>query len=171
LPGVLSPSRGPFGSGRNRYRQVAYSHQIYAIYTTSAVPTLIVTAQSSTIVCRTEAVLDDKTLLIGGPLNNNNVLSKLDLTTGTVIVVGTLAISPGSFAAMDFLADGNLYGLDNVGLVWRIEPNSAGVTYLGNTGRNFWFDMTTSTLPTPSAIFLLGSGLVGLIAFRRKFFG
>jgi hypothetical protein len=147
--------------------------KVYSINTTNAAPTLIVTAASSTGVVRTAAVLDSNTLLISTDGPPNDTLSKLDLTTGTVTGIGTLAVNGSTFAAMDFLADGKLYGLDNDGSVWLIDPNTAAVTLHGNTGGDFWLDMTTASVPAPATILLLGSGLLGLMVsgIKRKLKG
>lgn len=117
---------------------------IFSVNTSNASTTNIVTATSSTGVPRTMAVLDSNNILISGQVPSTNTLIRINLTTGAVTTIGTMAVHGSQFAAMDFASDGNLYGLDNDGTVWRIDPNTAAVTLIGNTGGDFWLDMTAA---------------------------
>jgi len=80
-----------------------------------------------------------------------------------------LAVNGFQFAAMDFGTNGVLYGLDNDGSEWIIDPTTAGVTLVGNTGGQFWLDMTAAPVPEPGTITLLGLGLLALRAGLRRY--
>jgi len=58
---------------------------------------------------------------------------------------------------------------DNDGSEWIIGPTTAGVTLVGNTGGQFWLDMTAAPVPEPGAITLLSLGLRALSAGLRPY--
>jgi hypothetical protein len=142
---------------------------VFSINTSNASTANIVTASSLTGVVRTMTVLDPNNVLVRGDGPPNNTLYSLSLTTGAVTTIGTLAVNGFQFAAMDFGTNGVLYGLDNDGSEWIIDPTTAGVTLVGNTGGQFWLDMTAAPVPEPGTITLLGLGLLALRAGLRRY--
>jgi hypothetical protein len=125
---------------------------IFAINTSDAQTTTIVTAATPTGAVRAMAVVDRYHVLVvadGPPLDT---LFEIDLVTGAVTTIGTLAVDTdgqpqtgSSVPAINFV-NGTLYGLDLNGNVWIIDPHDAAVTLVGNTGPQNYLDMTA--IPT-----------------------
>ena len=68
-----------------------------------------------------------------------------------------MAVS-GLLTGLDFASDGNLYGLTGAGNVYIVNPNTAAVTLVGNTGNQFWLDLTAAGptgVPEPGALAFL----------------
>lgn len=148
---------------------------LYSIDTVTAAATPLLAAGSPTGFVRAIAVLDANTLLLRGDGPPNNTLYALSLTSGAVTSIGTLAVTGAQFAAMDFASDGNLYGLDNEGSAWSIDPVTATVTLIGDTGSQFWLDMAARpstavpAVPEPGALGLaLGLALSLAASWRRR---
>jgi hypothetical protein len=137
---------------------------IYSLNINTAAPTALVTEGSSTGLDVAMAVLDANDVLVSG--NSNDTLYKVNLTTGGVTTIGTMA-DANLIAAMSFLSNGNLYALDSAGNAYQVNPNTAALSSIGNTGNIFWLDMTTNgsgpipvpTIPEPGTLTLLGAGL------------
>ncbi len=142
---------------------------IFSIDLTTAATTDIVTANVSTDAVRSMAVLNPTTVLIRADFGPGpNSLYSIDLVTGNTILIG--ALGGDLFAAIDFLSDGNLYGLDDNGDSYRINPATAGTTLLANTGGQFWLDMTdqpSSSVPEPSGLALFAIAALAIVAVRR----
>ena len=135
---------------------------VFSINTVTAGATDVVTADSPTGAVRAMTVLDPNDVLVRGDGPPNNTLYSLNLSTGFVTTIGTLAVDGSQFAAMDFV-NGVLYGLDNDGSEWIINPSDAAVTLVGNTGRQFWLEMTAVTsTPEPATLPPFGLGLLCL---------
>jgi hypothetical protein len=56
--------------------------------------------------------------------------------------------------------------LDSNGFLRRIDPNTAATTLIGNTGSDFWLDMTIP-VPEPAAATLLALGLLVPFGYAR----
>jgi PEP-CTERM motif len=146
---------------------------IFSIDTATGATTTVTTALSSTGFVRAMAVLDANTVLVSGDgTGAGPTLYSINLTTGAVNTVGLLH-TMGSVAAMDFLSDGKLYGVDAGGIRYLIDSNTAATTNLGalpiTPSRQGLFDMTTLTaaaaqVPEPSTLVLLATGLASLAA-------
>jgi hypothetical protein len=143
---------------------------LFSLNTATAAVTNLVTLTSSLSGSpRALAAYDSNTAYVAADASGGANLYTVNMTTGAVTLVGLMSGvgSSGQFAAMDFAANGNLYGLDNNGAIWSINPSTAAVTLLGNTGSQFWLDMTIQSVPEPSTYALLALGL-GLIVWVRR---
>jgi hypothetical protein len=141
---------------------------VFSIDLNTGASTTLVTLGSATGSVRTMTVVDANTILIRSDSPVTNSLQSVNLTTGAVTLIGTLNVSGSQFAAMDFAANGNLYGLDNNGGVLLINPATAATTLLGSTGSQFWLDMAFVTVPEPSTYALLVGGGAWLAWMRRR---
>jgi hypothetical protein len=137
---------------------------VYSLNLATAAATLVVTAGSPTGLVRSMTVLDANTLLVRGDLGGNTLFS-LNLGTGAVAAIGAQA---DTIFGMDFLSNGSLYGLSDQGQMYLINGGTGALTLIGDTGDQFWLSLTGATVPAPAALPLLGLGLAGLAAWRRK---
>ena len=63
--------------------------------------------------------------------------------------------------------------MDGEGNLVGVDPNTAALTLIGNTGVQFWLDMTTGeapvgAVPEPGSIMLCGTGLASLAGIIRR---
>lgn len=141
---------------------------IYSINTSTASPTAIVSA--STGVVRGMALLDAIDVFVTSDTPVFQSLETISLLSGSVVDVGPLS-DTNLIAAMAY--NGTLFGLDSGGNEYTINPSNADLTLVGNTGNQFWLDMTlvsSSTIPEPSAVTLFATviGAIGIGTWRRK---
>jgi hypothetical protein len=145
----------------------ASSGGLFSIDTATGSATNIVTFNPTTSdIPRDLAVLNSTTLLFSTFASPSNLYS-VNINTGVTTLIGSLAVTPTQFAAMDFGSDGILYGFNDDGNVYQIDPNTAAVTLLGNTGAQFWLDATGIAVPEPATWALMGLGTGLLLANRR----
>lgn len=125
--------------------------RIVAIDTETAATTPVVAATHDIGGVRAMTVAKGRVLVSAdSPTGTAHDLFSIDLKTGKVAFIGVLKIGDGSppfFAlfAMDFDRQGTLYGLDATGGEWIVNPHTADVTFVGNTGSDFWLDMAASS--------------------------
>lgn len=99
-------------------------------------------------------------------------LYTVDRTTGVPTEIGEITgIDYGIFGLAS--SDGTLYGFEtkqnsNVSAIYTIDPTTLVATKVLDLGNEVW-GATSVPVPIPGAVWLLGSGLIGLAGLRRKF--
>lgn len=115
------------------------------------------------------------------PINSNVILKSTDLHPGNSdYLVGSGTYLPFSISLWGITKNASLYWSDTVVLTDvqafqydehgnSVELEDSQFTILSNNDAlNFADFEHTTTVPIPGALWLLGSGLVGLISIRRK---
>src|ERR1035437_198319 len=122
--------------------------KIYSLDTSTAKATAVMTTKFVLGGIHAMAIAADKSILISASLDRSGQLTyhslySIDLTSGNVTFIGNMDIGTNvSLGAMDFDRSRQLFGLDQNGNEWIINPTTAAVTLIGNTGGNFWLDMS-----------------------------
>lgn len=120
-----------------------------SINTQTGASTTLVTANSSTGPVRAMTSNDPNHALVAGANGAfQHAIYSVDLVTGDVTLIGVPQIGTTFLAAMDFNRAGRLYALDANGNEWTVNPCTAAVTLVGNTGSIFWLDMAASASHT-----------------------
>jgi len=144
---------------------------VYAIDTTTAAPTPITSFSQGPV--RAMALLNPNTIDVASDTPGPQSLVQVNLMTNQVTDLGLL---PGTgaalIAALTFGTDGLLYALDPLGNEFIISSNGAG-TLVGNTGGQYWLDLTIDPpgdppdpVPEPNGIALLLTAALGVISVR-----
>jgi hypothetical protein len=105
-----------------------------------------------------------------------NSLYTIDLGTGNHTLVGGLGVSNvGPQSGLSFDSSGTLWALVESGAIYTLNTSTGAATFVanvvdaaGNTLGGFE-GLAIQSVPEPSTMLLLGGGLLGLLAFRRKF--
>lgn len=126
---------------------------IFSLDTSTAKASAVVATKFRTNGIHAMAIATDRSILISAGLDPNHQLTyhslySIDFSSGDVTFIGNLDIGTNvSLAAMDFDSSRQLFGLDQNGNEWIINPTTAAVTLIGNTGGQFWLDMCTGAQP------------------------
>jgi len=120
-----------------------------SINTQTGASTTLVTANSSTGPVRAMTANDPNHALLSTANGAfQHALYSVDLVTGDATFIGVPQVGTTFLAAMDFNRAGTLYALDANGNEWTVDPCTAAVTLVGNTGSIFWLDMAASASHT-----------------------
>ena len=101
--------------------------------------------------------------------NPTETLYSYNFSTG-LASIGSIAGGNVGIFGLDFASDGQLYGLDSAGNVYRINPSNAAASLVGNTGNDFWVDAVAIPTPEPASMGLVAAGLViaAFVTRRRR---
>lgn len=135
-----------------------YAPTIFSINPANGATTNLITAKTN-IQAQAMTLLDSDTVFLSRTGVSNTPLYKVSLSTGDATTVGVLQ---GYSYAMGFAPDGYLYTLGDSGALYRVDPNTASQTLIGNTGGDTWLDMTI--VPEPGTATLL---ILGFLVFSR----
>lgn len=150
---------------------------VSAINTSSAAATSVTSFQQGPV--RAMAVLSPNTIDVASDSPVSQSLVQVNLSTGIPTTLGTLPSSGAALiAALSFGTDGNLYALDPAGNDFLINTSNGAGTLIGNTGGQYWLDVTMAStvldppgdppggVPEPNSLALLLTAALGLISVR-----
>lgn len=105
--------------------------------------------------------------------DNTSTLYSVNRTTGVPTIIGEVVGAPNTFFGLAFSEDGTMYGFDTLqdfgeSALYTIDPSTLQATWVRNLDHEVW-GATATSVPVPGAVWLLGSGLIGLARFRDKF--
>ena len=114
-----------------------------------------------------------------GPGDETQSLYTVDTTTGTATLIGSTGIN-SYFVGLEYNeANDTLYMLadpDNsdsgFSNLYSLNTTMGDATLIGSTGVNLLEGLASlpaAPVPEPTTIILRGSGLIGLLGFRKKF--
>jgi hypothetical protein len=88
---------------------------------------------------------------------------KVGSTSYSFDATGVFLTNPVSKSSIDFSGPGMAYitGYDPTPGTWSLTANNAG-------GKTASFSASSSSVPIPTAVWLLGSGLLGLIGMKKR---
>ena len=103
-------------------------------------------------------------------------LATIDVSTGAATPIDASSLSTLFIQALEFSSDGTLYGIDNEPTpdgtdalqLYRINPRSGSTSLIGVGGGDVRGLAFASPIPVPAAVWLFGSGLLGLIGIARR---
>jgi hypothetical protein len=147
------------------------SPTIFSINTATAATTNVVNVTGVTGVVRAMTVLDSNDVLVADD-SSSTFLRSINLTTGVSTLIGTLGPGGQFILAMAFGTDGRLYALGSTGNEYIVNTGTAALTTVGNTGGDFWLDMTSrasAATPEPATVGTIGISLLVLAKLRRRF--
>jgi hypothetical protein len=144
---------------------------VSAIDTTTAAATPITSFSQGPV--RAMALMNSNTIDVASDSPVSQSLVSVNLLTGTNLNLGQLPSAGAALiAALTFGTDGLLYALDPLGNEFIISSNGAG-TLVGNTGGQYWLDLTIDPpvdppdpVPEPNSMALLLTAALGLISVR-----
>lgn len=142
---------------------------IFSINTATGATTNVVNVMGVSGVARAMTVLDSNHVLVADD-SSSTFLESIDLTTGVDTTIGAMGPGGQFILAMAIATDGKLYALGSSGNEYIVDMNTAALTTVGNTGGDFWLDMTSqpgAATPEPASMTLAASGLA-LAWWRRR---
>ncbi len=100
-------------------------------------------------------------------VTSTNYLATVNLITGVATLIGPTGFA-GTFGIS--FKDGAMYAITEGGQVFIIDTSNGTGSGAKSLGVSPIYGLTTSPIPLPPSVWLFGSGLLGLLGLRRKFF-
>ena len=91
-------------------------------------------------------------------------MATIDTLTGNATLIGDLG-----YTTVNGLSFKNnmLFGVEDGGNFLQVDTTTGAATSIAFNGKRLWA-ITTSPIPIPPALWLFGSGLIGLVGFARR---
>ncbi|RYG25184.1 PEP-CTERM sorting domain-containing protein [bacterium] len=139
---------------------------LYVLDPTTAGSSLFVTSDTATGQVRTMAF--DESFSVAYLLADSPTFQTLYAMTPSGVTTGIGSVLTGAgIYGMDVIG-GVLWGLSGDGGVYKIDQSTGDVTFVGDTGDQFWLGMTSAeAVPEPASMAALGLGALALLRRRR----
>jgi hypothetical protein len=138
---------------------------LYKVNPATAATTFI--GQSGKVLGGHSFIPDGSAMLAMGQGQGQDYLYKVDPTTAAATYVGPGITATSVPEDTTFAADGQFYGTDYHGSIYRLNTQTGAATFIGSTGHGDGL-LGLIAVPEPSTLMLVGMGIISMMVFAWR---